>query len=221
MNDRGDPFEYDDAAYVLGAMSSDENAAFERHLRGCAACTARVQEVQDIRVLLAEVSADHLTAANEPVPDTLLPMLVRRAQAERRRGRRMVTGLAAVAAACLIALIVVLWPTRSSQPGPATAARPFVAVTQSPVRATAMLTAKAWGTAIDVHCRYADTSIDKSFRYDLVVYGRDGSAQTVGSWQLPPGREVSFPAGTALPQSQIAKIEIRLPDGRTILRLTA
>ena len=36
-----DPFEYDDAAYVLGALSHEGRIAYEEHLQGCARCTAR------------------------------------------------------------------------------------------------------------------------------------------------------------------------------------
>ena len=45
MSER-DPFEYDDAAYVLGALSPEEHAAFEEHLLTCAECRARVELVK-------------------------------------------------------------------------------------------------------------------------------------------------------------------------------
>jgi hypothetical protein len=161
-----DPFEHDDAAYVLGALSPAERAAFEEHLQSCADCTAR----------------------------------------------------ASVAAACLIALVAVVWPTSSNSPKQP-AQQAFVTVAKSPVRATATLTQKAWGTGIDLHCHYV-AGVDRSFSYDLVVYGKSGKPQTVGSWSLPPDRDIEFPAGTALPLDQIAKMEITLPDGTPVLRLT-
>src|ERR1700738_1996068 len=41
-------FTFDDGAYVLGALSPAERAAFERHLPGCASCR---ESVADLAVL--------------------------------------------------------------------------------------------------------------------------------------------------------------------------
>ena len=49
-----DPFEFDDAAYVLGALAPDEHAAFEAHLATCAACRDRVRELRAQFKTLAE-----------------------------------------------------------------------------------------------------------------------------------------------------------------------
>jgi hypothetical protein len=213
-----DPFEHDDAAYVLGALSPAERAAFEEHLQSCADCTARVREIEDVPDLLAGIAATDIVEPPEPLPDTLLPGLIRRAAVRRRRQRWLIGGLASVAAACLIALVAVVWPTSSNSPKQP-AQQAFVTVAKSPVRATATLTQKAWGTGIDLHCHYV-AGVDRSFSYDLVVYGKSGKPQTVGSWSLPPDRDIEFPAGTALPLDQIAKMEITLPDGTPVLRLT-
>jgi putative zinc finger protein len=215
-----DPFEFDDAAYVLGALAPAERAAFEQHLQGCPDCTARVREVSGVPALLAGITADELTAPEASPPDTLLPGLLRRAATRQRRQRWLVAGLAAVAAACLIALVVVAWPTSSPAPKPVPAAQAFVPVGASPVQATATLTAKAWGTGIELHCRYVSDDITRGFSYDLVVYGKDGTRENLGSWSLPPERDIEFPAGTSLPKNKIARIEITLPNGQTVLRLT-
>jgi hypothetical protein len=147
----------------------------------------------------------------------LLPGLLRRGGGPRRR--RLVIAWSSLAAACVVALAVLFWPFTSSPSRHDAVERPFVAVAQSPVGATATLTAEPWGTAIDLHCHYL-AGVRKTFRYDLAVYGRDGTRQTLGSWRLPPDRDITFPAGTALPRNKIAKIEITLPDGTVILRLT-
>lgn len=215
-----DPFEYDDAAYVLGALSAEEHAAFEEHLRSCGACAARLREIQDVPDLLAAVTADDL-GADEPMPDTLLPGLLRRATTQRRRQRWLISGLASVAAACVLALAVLLWPSTSSSNGHSQVAqRPFAAVANSPVRATATLTAKAWGTAIALECHYLPDRVDRSFSYRLVVYDRSGHTHSAGDWTLPPDKDIKFPTGTAVPLAQIAKIEITLSNGTPILRLT-
>jgi anti-sigma-K factor RskA len=222
-----DPFEYDDAAYVLGALSTDERERFEAHLTGCAACTARVQEIADVPALLAALSPADLAALAEPaadpverVPDVVLPRLLKQVAAHRSRQRWLVGGLAAAVAACLLALTVVLWPGQSTSSGSPSAERSFSAVVASPVLASATLTAKAWGTAIDVHCHYLPGTPPSPYSYDMWVADRSGHRERLGSWRLPTDKDISFAAGTALQPAQIATIDITLSDGEPILRLT-
>lgn len=215
-----DPFEHDDAAYVLGALSPAETVAFEIHLKTCPACAARVREIQGVPDLLAGLTIADVSESFERPPDTLLPGLLRRAAVRRRRDRGLVAGLAAVAAACLIALIVIAWPTSSPSSSKHPVAQTFIQLAPSPVRATATLTAKTWGTGIDLHCHYVAHSVERGYGYTMVVYGTHDRHETVGSWKLPPDRDIDFPAGTWLPKAQITKIEITLPDGTPVLRLT-
>lgn len=210
-----DPHRYDDAAYVLGALDPDERAAFEAHLMTCAECAARVREINTLPGLLAGIDEGDLI--DDAMPETLLPSLLRAASRQRRRQRFFVGSLAAVAAACVTALIVALWP--SSTPA-APARREFVPVAQSPVTASATLTATSWGTAIDVRCHYLNSNVYQSSRYALVVYDRSGKAHRLGDWKLPPARNIDYEAGTALTPGQISKVEITLPDGTPLLQLT-
>jgi hypothetical protein len=213
-----DPFRHDDAAYVLGALAPDERAAFEAHLDTCAECRGRVAEARATAGLLAgfTLSDVEVDAADPgPVPDTLLPGLLRRAGRERAR-RRWVTGsLAAVAAACAVALVVLVWPAGSTSPAPALA---FQQVQPSPVSATATVVAKSWGTEIELHCHYVD-EIEQGLPYRLIVIDTSHARHDAGSWTLVPDEEVSFTAGTAVPKSDIARIQITLPDGSPILQL--
>jgi hypothetical protein len=212
-----DAFVHDDAAYVLGALSADERAAFEAHLHSCAECAARVREIQDVPALFAGISAAELSDATHTVPETLLPGLLRRAAAQRRRRRWVVGGLASVAAACLIALTVVLWPTSSASTAPT---RKFVALVANPVVASASLTPKPWGTEINVDCSYADRGAPEArIPYEMYVFDRSGNKERVGSW-WQPDHDIKYETGTALSTTQIAKVEITLPNGTPILRLT-
>ena len=209
-----DPHRYDDAAYVLGALAPDERAAFEAHLATCAECVARVHEIDVVPALLAGI--DEADLVDEPMPDTLLPSLLRAANRQRRRQRLFVGSLAAVAAACAAALIVALWPA-SSPAGPAP--RAFVPVAASPVSATATLTAKSWGTAIDVRCHYLDSSIEQSWHYALVAYDRSGKPHQLGDWKLPPDKNIDYQAGTSLTPGQITRLVITLSSGQPVLTL--
>ncbi|HZZ97216.1 MAG TPA: hypothetical protein VFE19_09380, partial [Jatrophihabitantaceae bacterium] len=140
------------------------------------------------------------------------------ANQRRRRQRWLIGGLASLAAACLIALVVVVWPSPLGSPTPNLHGT-FAQVIASPVRATATLTGKPWGTSIDVHCHYVHGSVERAIRYDLVVYGKHGGSEQVGSWALPPDKDIDFDAGTSFAPDQISKVEITW-HGTTVLRLT-
>ncbi len=224
-----DPFAHSDAAYVLGALPPEERAEYEAHLAECPACQARVSDLTPLPGLLAGLPAEAFDdvpdSADDPLPDTLLPRLLRAARAERRRGRRIVGALAGVAAACIAALVITLATVTGGDGGPAPLA--MTALRTSPIHATASLQDHAWGTQIDLVCRYAATSgtpyptggyIAEAYR--LVVHDRAGGSQVLGSWTIVAGRDVHYRSGTALPRDDIASIEIVPVDGPPILRLS-
>jgi hypothetical protein len=212
-----DPFRYDDAVYVLGALDTAERVAFEAHLETCAECRARVADARAGHDLLAGLDAHDLEDV-APMPDTLLPGLLRSARRERIRRRGLMASLAAVAAACAAALIVVLWPTGSGPSGPA--ARQFEALRPSPVTATATLVAKGWGTQINLQCRYA-YSVEHNIPYLLAIFDKSGRKYLAGSWTLAPGEETKFTGGTAVQLPDIARVVISLPNGTPVLQLQA
>ena len=217
-----DPFARDDAAYVLGVLPDADRAAFEVHLAGCAECRTRVAELREVPRWFGVVSAGDLAPdygpRQERPPDTLLPGLLRAASARRRRARAVVAGLTAVAAACVAILIVALRPSQSTPPAAPTATSRFVALVSAPVSAAATLTAKQWGTEIDLRCVYSAAVGEHPVRYFMYAYGRHGDRVPAGSWnQLP---EVTYVGGASLALQDISKIEIVLPDGTPILRLT-
>lgn len=233
-----------DAAYVLGALSPADRHAYEEHLRECEACQASVQLIAGLPGLLALTSADAIDDPGPPVPETLLPSLIARARSVRRR-RRWAAGslLAAAAAAVLVVsgLLIVHENTEdalyeagvgstavasagsspstqgSSPAGVPDEQTPMTPVVLGPMTATLELTDKKWGTAITVICAYSD-SIDASVSYDLAVIDTEGTPSSAGSWRAVPGATARVPVATAVPRNRIATLEVRLPDGRTILR---
>jgi hypothetical protein len=213
-----DQFVRYDGAYVLGALDPAERQAFEEHLQTCADCRARVDEVRPMAGLLAGVPLSALEDVG-PVPDTLLPGLLRKAAQERRRRRLWSGSVGAVAAACITALVVLLWPSGGSTgTGSSAPAQAFAAVRPSPVSATAQLVSREWGTEIDLHCKYA-MSVNAYVPYRLVVVGTDGRIYPAGSWTLAPGGSTDFTGGTALTRSEISRVQVTLDNGTPILQL--
>ena len=231
-----------DAAYVLGTLSPADRRAYEEHLRGCADCQASVQSIAGLPGLLALTSAEAVEDLAPPVPDTLLPSLVARVSAARRRRRWAAAGLLAAAVAAIVVVSAVLVVNRSGQgdeyAAPATGATagsstvagpssagvpdeltPMTQVIPGPMTASLELVDKKWGTAITVVCNYQDGT-SASVAYDLAVLDVDGHLGTAGSWRAVPGATARVTAATSVPRNRITALEVRLPDGRTILRST-
>ncbi len=232
-----DPFVTYDAAYVLGALSPQDRAAFEEHLRGCAQCAAAVAELAGVPGLLARVSADDARGladpdrAPEPVPDTLLPRLQRSVRHRRRRRTAwQAAGAGLIAAACLAIGLVIGNPTSSGDgvagSAPTTAsssAVPQVTVALSaggnvPVEAQVSLQDKAWGTELKLRCSYHDPSGTYPERYALWVIGQDGTRFEAAGWKTAAGVPVmNITGATSLTRAQIASIEVLDDEGAVLL----
>ena len=95
-------------------------------------------------------------------------------------------------------------------------------VADVPLTATVSLTDVAWGTRIEMECRYGTSSDpyapDREWPYVLVVTSTDGETSELSSWRAGPGSTARLEAGTALDRDDIAAIEVRALDGRVLLR---
>jgi hypothetical protein len=209
-----------DGAYVLGALDADDLAEFEAHLADCAECRSNVAGLRPTVGLLANARAAGFTGpTDEPVPDTLLPGLLRRAARERNRRRTLVAVLGAAAAACLVALAVVVWPGSSTAPG-GSGPQAMRALRPSPVSATAVLVRKSWGTEIDLRCRYNEP-VQETFPYMLRVIDKSGHFHNGGSWSLASGGDITFTGGTDVPLQDVKAVQITPLNGKPILQLDA
>lgn len=220
-----------DAAYVLGALSPSDRRAFEDHLRDCADCRESVQRLAGMPGLLALATADAVEETGPPVPESLLPGLIVRVVAARRRRRWAVAGLMAASIAVVVAVagtLIVRAPTEIAAGGTSTTStsvaptttdnpEPMTQLLPGPMTASLELVDKKWGTAITVFCQY-DQGVDSSVSYGLAVVDTSGKVSSAGSWRAVPGVTAKVSTATAVPRDQIEYVEVQLPDGRTILR---
>src|SRR5882757_7083251 len=76
-------FAFDDAAYLLGALSESERVTYEQHLQTCPLCQSELAELANLPNLLERADPTAWTA--EQPPQTLLPRLLREVHRERQR----------------------------------------------------------------------------------------------------------------------------------------
>jgi hypothetical protein len=228
--------EHEDGAYVLGALSPEERVAFERHLPGCPECAQSVRELAGLPGLLARVPVEVVDPQEQPppVPETLLPALVREVRRTHRRRRWITGGL--VAAAAVVALGAVGVATLnnddpSSSPPSALPVAPTTAPAQimqpvgaEPISGWVSMTEVGWGTRLDLTCTYAeDSDVWKDpdwATYSMYVETTDGETERVASWKAVPGKEMHLSAATATAVEDIANVEVRTAGGETVLELS-
>lgn len=215
-NSHDDPFVTFDAAYVLGALTPEDRAAFEAHLGRCTACADSVRELAGLPGLLAQVCSPRQLEQLEPhaPPPGVLPRLLATVRAQRRR--RLVGGVVAtaVAVAACLALLFSALPLGEEPAGPSgTAMTPLGAY---PVRADVRLTDADWGTRVDMSCSYEG---GKGGDYVLVAVGPDGSTTRLASWYAVPDNTAELTVGTPLSREEISALEVRVPGGPVLLRL--
>jgi len=215
-------FEFDDAAYLLGALETEEREAFEQHLRGCPVCQDRIADFGDVPDLLAR--ADVSAWEPEPPPDTLLPRLLRQVAASRRRRAQRLGALAA-AAACLLALLAaggVLGWQRAHQP-PALIMQ-AVGPNAEGVHATVRLAGSSSSTRVTLECGYPGgghgsyPAADPP-SYRMVIVNRKGDMVDLGSWTPQPDEDVRITRTSPWPRQNIGRIEISDDHGHTVLLL--
>jgi len=209
------PFEFDAAPYVLGALDVAGRAAFESHLAQCADCRADVASLRRLTPMLTTL--DEQAYEPSPVPDTLLPRLMRAVDAGRRRRSRRAWALSAVAA-CLALLLGIFAVPRLADNGPTRLAL-HAATSDSPVHAKVALSPSGDRTKLELTCRYDQDTPWGVATYRLVVTNHAGERLAVSHWTIEPGQTVTIDATAPWPRANMRNISIETDDGRAVLEL--
>ena len=216
-----DEFEHFDGAYVVGALSEQDRAAFEGHLAACAECRDRVDLLTDLPVLLATAPVAAFEPAEPAPPPGLLLSLQRAARAQRSR-RRWISAAAAVIAAAVLVLVtaVIARPSSPADQHIAVGATMTTLIPSAPIHVTATVTTVPWGTSITLRCTY-DSSGGTVYGkpYELDVVDRQNGVQSLGTWVATPGTVSTFSSGTSLVLASISKVQVGLAGGPPLLEL--
>jgi hypothetical protein len=232
------PHALDDWAYVLGALSPSERAAYERHLAGCPACREAVAEIAVLPGLLGRLTdPDSLDLTPAAPRGDRIPALLTAVGAERRRvrkvRRRRYAGAALVAAALAgvvgvgVAGVEAGWfggnsgagqiAGRGTQIGVKLVAMQPVGGTV-PVNAEIGVNGTKWGTEISMRCTYkSGGDSTKSWTFRLVAHGADGATEQVGSWRAAAGETVEVSGATRFTGGELVRLELTRYDGTPLL----
>ncbi|SDT72567.1 anti-sigma factor [Actinoplanes derwentensis] len=214
---------HDDAAYVLGALSPIERAAYENHLATCSFCREAVADLAQVPDMLDRLDADEFERLLDPdLFSSHRPSPRPPSRPAVKKSRVLRTRIASTAVAAVLVLGigggVTAWAMNRDNPaGPPLG--PAIAMTAvengSPIAATVRITSTPGGSRVEMHCEYSSTG--KPYTFRLIAYGPDEQREQLGSWLAQPGADFLMPAATHFAQGSLARLELVRYDGKVML----
>lgn len=207
-----------DAAYLLGALTAEEAAEYERYLSEAPERTALNDSEQLLAVLDGLSPEEALELLDEqPEPNQVQwpsgaqpTSLTAAAQRHRQRSSRTRwASVIATAAALLFVGGIVGYTVIPRPSSPGVSLQAMAAGERPGVTASLAVTEESWGTRLDWQCEYTKDWAKTVSGYDLVVTTEDGTQTTVASWR-PAGEHASnLAAATMIPTADIRSVIIR------------
>lgn len=193
------------AAYVLGALDSEDRKLFERHLESCDLCAADVAAFAPIPGLLSKVDVD----PPEEVPASVLTEATNRVLGERRALIASRTRWRWTAAAAVVALVAVMF---SGFTGPddvtALALEPEWGVTGE-----VTVSARGWGTEVGFDL----AQLPPEATCIAWAVGDDGEWQQVAWWGPTPSHRARLTGASSLQLDDVAEIVVTTTDRSEIV----
>jgi anti-sigma factor RsiW len=187
-------------AYVLGALGPDEQRAAERHLAGCPACMAELEEFRGLTVQLDRVPVEEVTQELVTPSPELYGRIV--AAVPRPRRRRW---SAVAAAAVVLAVGGAIWVAVDDGAEVRTA-------TAGQVRVTVTAEERNEGTALDVTI----AGLEQGQKCTVVAVDDSGEWFDAGNWTVP-GPRVSYDTWTEVPPDELSEVVLLGDDGDALV----
>lgn len=218
----------DVGAYSMGLLEEQDKRTFEAHLAGCPACAAELAELSPMAALLRGVEPAG-AASGEPDAGKVTELVRRRARQQRQR-RRWQVALGAAAGIVLIGggigLGIAAAPQQAGPPPPPLALTGQLHSATDPstgAAGTVGLVTKAWGTQVTLDL----SKVRGPAECELIAVSSSGERRVVMGWLVPaPGDGVpGHPAhlvirgGTSIPRNDLARVDVDVVNGRTLLSI--
>jgi anti-sigma factor RsiW len=238
----------DIGAYALGLLEAGDRRRFEAHVAHCPRCQAELPGLSPVAAALRSVSPEIAASmepatAVDPPPPQLVDLVRRRAAKDRRRRGRDILVAAAIGLVVLAGGVAVGAAVLDDSAGDSVA-RPAddseviedEAVAPAPVlqrsatdpatgvTGTVTMEAAAWGTQVGLRLE----NVEGPLECELIAVTASGE-QVVSGWAVPDsgyGVEgspdpLTVEGGVASSPDDITRLDVRTPDGQTLLSIPA
>lgn len=199
--------------YVLGGLDAADRALLDRHLSTCPNCREELASYAVLPALLR--LGDGPGSSPAPGPrDGALARTLHTVRHERRRRRRL--ALLASAAAVVLGLgatTAALIAVQENDPKPDPAALSLVAASGSNSRGETSLTARPWGTSVDLDL----SGLPQGQRFVVWVVSADGTRQQAATWASTPDGVAQVTGASALERSEVASVRVTTSAGALLL----
>lgn len=200
------------AMRLFGDLSTQEEAALDAHLEGCADCRAVAEEFEQTFRLLGYVDPAAV-AATALVPAELTEKVLSdlRRGSQRQRSRRNRTAVVAIVGALAAAFILIALFSGSSTPTPTH--RTMALSGGSSVSGTAVLSQKPWGTLLAL----SEKGLPGGTVYTVSMRTEKGTWWVAGTYRSIAGHPVSATMTCAVALSKIDGVQVTNSAGTVVL----
>jgi hypothetical protein len=219
-----------DAAYIFGALNSEDRRTYENYLATNPERSAELTGLTGMPDILNVLSAEEALALTDiagspPAQDRHdnVASFARAATDRQRRSRG--AGLAVVIAAAAALAIVggvvgaTVFPRTTTVQTVAMA--PMQPGSRPGLTAELAVTEKKWGTELNWACEYTKDWARDVESYDIVVTKNSGEQMVVGSWRPAGDEATGLSAATSVPTAEIRTVDIRVSGTDEPLAVTS
>ncbi len=189
------------AAYVLGALDTEERLSYEAHLAGCETCQSEIRSFSAIPGLLNKAGTDELVEAPPRVAESMVEK-IQSEWSELARSRNRWRWLAS-AAAVVVLVLGFASLTPSSPPG-----IEMVIQSGSVATGTVTLDERGWGTAITLELR----ELPPNDTYVAWAVDKNGEWQQVASWGTTPNSSAHVSGASSFQTADLERIVVTPED---------
>lgn len=224
-------------AYLLGGLGPAQRGDVEQHVASCPSCRDELAGLAVVPSLLRRIEPPpRLTPAGSPAAsdldgagegeralDSVLPRLLTEVRTERAKRRkhdqklRLVTAVAGVTAAAALAAAVT--PAVVDLPGGGRAPTEIAMAPGGgiPSSGRAGLEGRVWGTSVTLELE----RLPAGASFVAWAVADDGHRERAAAWGSTPNGTARLSGATAIPRTQLARVEVSTTAGKTLLTAPA
>jgi len=201
--------------YVLGGLDAVDRAQIDTHLATCPSCRDELAAYAGLPALLRLADAPASSTAQDPDDDALARTLDTVRHRRRRHRRLAVLGSAAAAVVVLGlgATTTVLVAQQTDNPQSSPTSISLVAASGSDSRGETSLTARPWGTSVDLDL----SGLPSGQRFVVWLVSTDGARQQAATWASTRDGVAKVTGASALDRADVTAVRVTTTKGTLLL----